>query len=504
MNSDLRYYVAIFLRRLPIFIVIAAGISAAAIALAVLLPTVYTSNARLLVETPQIRDTQIQLRAPEQLQIIEQRLLTRTNLLEIAREFDVFEGIDSMSPDTIVRQMRANTEIRKSAGRDSATLMTITFHGRTGRTVSSVISEYVTRIEDENIRQRINLADGNLDFFDQEVERLASELDLQSARIVEFQNANSEALPDSLDFRLTRQTSLEERVSQMRRDRTTLTEQRERLIQVYEATGQINVGQSARSTPEERQLAQAIEELAAARTVFSDTNQKVKLLVARVEQLQAVVNSLPTTPEGPDSASILDLQLAEIDARTESIDTQISQVSLQLAELEESIGRTPANSIALESMQREYNILKSQHNQAVQSRREAEISVNIERRGRGQKITVIENAATPTEPSSPNRPLIALGGSGLGLAAGAGLIFLMEFLNGSIRRPVQLTKSLGITPIATIPYMQTSGQVVRKRILILLAVVLFAAAIVGALLFVHFQYLPLDLLWSRFIDRLGV
>ncbi len=509
MNSDIKYYLAIFIRRLPIFMVISAAMMAGAVALAILLPTVYTSSARLLVETAQIPDqlaeTTVQVSGQEQLQVIEQRLITRNNLIDIARKFDVFEDLSDMSPDQIVRQMRANTSIKSSGGRDRATLMTIQFNARAPRIASSVVNEYVTRILDENVRIRIRQSGGTLDFFEQEVARLSAELDLRSARILEFQNANSDALPDSLEFRLTKQSSLQERLQQMSRDRSSLQDQRARLIQIFEATGQLATGPSQRRTPEEVQLAQAKEELNAARTIFSDNNQKVKLLQARVAQLQSVVNSQAAGQDIPtDSASILDIQLAEIDARTASLDEQSKRAEAELATLEDSISRTPANAIALESYQREYQNIQIQYNQAIDRQAKAATGVTIERQQMGQSIKVIEQATTPTEPTSPNRPLIAMGGSGLGVVAAAGVIVLLEVLNSSIRRPMQLTNSLGITPLATIPFIQTRGQVTRRRLILLLIFTIIAFGVPAILYLIHVSYLPLDLIWDRFLDRLGL
>ena len=45
-----------------------------------------------------------------------------------------------------------------------------------------------------------------------------------------------------------------------------------------------------------------------------------------------------------------------------------------------------------------------------------------------------------------------------GVGAGLGFILLLEMLNRSIRRPVDLTGQLGIQPFATIPYIRTPGE----------------------------------------------
>ena len=85
---DLKFYWSVFLRRLPYFLVVLALLSAIGITVAMILPPVYRSAASMLVEPQQIPDDLAQTTVPvnpfEQVQIIEQRLMTRANLLALA------------------------------------------------------------------------------------------------------------------------------------------------------------------------------------------------------------------------------------------------------------------------------------------------------------------------------------------------------------------------------------------------------------------------------------
>ena len=68
------------------------------------LPETWSTSARLLVESPQIPDNMvastIQTDAIEQLDIIQQKLLTRANLIDIANKFQVFPTWASFSSST--------------------------------------------------------------------------------------------------------------------------------------------------------------------------------------------------------------------------------------------------------------------------------------------------------------------------------------------------------------------------------------------------------------------
>ena len=106
MNSDVRFYVSIMLKRLPLILSFAIAGMAIGIWVALSLPPVYTSSSKLLVEQPQIPDdlasSTVQTGLGEQLGVIRQKLLTRANLLNTARRYNVFEDISEMTPDEIV------------------------------------------------------------------------------------------------------------------------------------------------------------------------------------------------------------------------------------------------------------------------------------------------------------------------------------------------------------------------------------------------------------------
>jgi len=92
MDLDLKFYWAVFLRRLPYFLVVAAFLAAIGITTAAILPPVYSSSASMLVEPQQIPDelaaTTVPVNPYEQAQIIEQRLMTRANLVALADRID--------------------------------------------------------------------------------------------------------------------------------------------------------------------------------------------------------------------------------------------------------------------------------------------------------------------------------------------------------------------------------------------------------------------------------
>jgi len=514
MSLDLKFYWKLLLRRLPAMMVLFILCTAVGLALALRLPTTYETQARLLVQGAQIdpglAQSTVNTAATEEIEILKQRLLTRASLIDIANDFDVFED-RTRAPDEVVEDMREATTIRSEGGvvdrrtGPQPALVTITFRARSGQIAADVVNEYVTRITNTSVQIRTDKAEGTLDFFEQEVDRLNTELDLRSARISQFQSENANALPDNQDYRLGRQSLLQERLASADRERDGLIEQRTRVVQVFEATGTIGgAGGQTQLTPDQRQL-QALEaELAGALTVYSDTNPKVTALKSQIAQLQARVGaSAGTEDENPNNA-LLNLTLAEIDSRIEGLNEEVGGIRTELAVLEDNISQTPLNAIALQGLERDYENIRIQYDRAVQQLSLARTGERIELTGQGQRISLIEAASVPNEPASPNRPLIAIGGAAMGLALAAGLFLLMEILNRSVRRPAEVIKGLGITPLATVPYIESRGRRIMRRSTRVLAMLIVLTGVPAALWAVDQYYLPLDLLAERIWNRLGI
>lgn len=525
--DDVKFYLSVFMRRLHWFLIVFILISATAVLVAVSLPPAYVSQMKLVVESPQIPEelavSTVRTPALEQLQIIEQRLLTRENLLDIARQVRVFEDITSMTPDEIVTGMRARTKIQTQSGRDRATLMTVSFEAPEAQKAARVLNEYLNLIQENDAEFRRGRAGETLDFFRQEVQRLGEEIDGQSAQILALKQANATSLPESLDFRMSQRNDLQDQLLSIDRDISRFENQRERLIQIYEATGQAieTGGVQPERSPEVALLIQLESELTALLATFSEENPKVKLVRARIERLKAEIADkqaaadLEGTPENgaeaeagtqlrPRAQAALDIQLSEIDSEIAILEGQKVAIEEEIKVLDETIERTPEVAIALSEMDRAQEILIRQYTAAEDRLAKAQTGELIESRSRGQRISVIEQPNTPDAPTKPNRTKIAGAGGAVGVAAGLGLVLLLEILNNSVRRPEDLVSRLGVTPFTTIPYIRTRSQQFRQRSLKALLLLAIVVGIPAAVYAVHIYYLPIDLVADKVMDKLGV
>lgn len=521
---DLKFYLSLFVRRLPYFLILLAIGSAVGLTLATVLPPVYVAKAILIVESQQIPDelaaTTVETEATEQLQIIQQRILTRNSLLEMANRLQIYapaEGQPAIQipADEMVEDLRRRISIVTTGGSSSrgpvqATIVNVSFKAPTAQMSAAVTNEVVTLILQENVDIRTNVAGQTLEFFVQEVTRLDQELSTLGGQILEFQQANLEALPDSLDFRRSQQAAAQERLLQLEREAAVLRDRRERLVTLYETTGQVvdTAPDDSPQTPEQRQLQGLRDELTNALAVLSPTNPRVRVLEAQIASLETTVAAQlaaggQVDPSGAQ-LSAYDIQLADIDGQLEFLATQRAQIETTMEALRTSIEATPGNAIILDTLQRDYANLRVQYDQAVANRARAETGDTIEALAKGQRISIIEQAIAPRAPESPNRPVIAAAGIGGGLALGFGFVVLLELMNRSIRRPVDLTAKLGIMPFGTLPLIRTRGEILRRRLILGAAFALVLIVLPAGLWFVQTRIMPLDQLLDLTLARLGL
>lgn len=513
MNFSFRFYLGLLLRRLPVMMALIIVCSGIGIVTALQLPATYDSTATLSVESAQISvdslDAATQTSANEQLSLIQQRLLTRSNLLDIANKYQVFENMTEINPDTVYLAMVANTEILRTGGFNEATTMTLRFTARNGQVAANVVNEYVTDILEANTDFRISRAEDTFQFFEGEVERLGADLDAQSARIVEFKAANKGTLPDDLDYRLGRQSLLQERLSRLESERAATENQRQEIIRIFETTGRIESPDDEDRSPEEEQLERLQSELAQLQSILSDTNPRITIMKRQIEQLEASVASqaaLATAGDGTGDAppSMLDVSLAQIDARLERTEEEINNTQAALEVLEQSISATSANAIVLAALERDYDNIQLEFNEAVQNRNDASIRIRIETSSQGQRVSVIESANVPELPSGPKRKLIAAMGIGVGVGLAAAFFVLLELLNFSIRRPAEIESRFGIRPLASIPYIETPGYRRRRQLLLFLALAAVIVGVPALLWYVNENVMPLEDIAARLLRRAGI
>ena len=196
---DPSYYLGILKKRILYILIPFVVVLAAGSAVAMLWPPTYLSEGKILVESQQIpadlvRST-ITAGSKERLQVIEQRVMTRDNLLAIMDKYQMYaDRRDSLSRTELLDLMRQNAEVKPLEldpvrGRTDALTtiaLTVGFTDRRPDIAMKVANDLITLFLNEDARNRTNRAMETTKFLAREVQRLEAELNSVEAKIADF------------------------------------------------------------------------------------------------------------------------------------------------------------------------------------------------------------------------------------------------------------------------------------------------------------------------------
>jgi uncharacterized protein involved in exopolysaccharide biosynthesis len=172
-------------------------------------PAKYVAQGTILVQSQEIpsdlvRPT-IAALANDRIQIIEQRVMTRDNLLTIAKKYGLKSGwLDRVSGTEIVDFIRKRTIIKPSEQRletrkKEAIAFTVGFEYERADIATKVANELVTMLLSEDVRSRTEFAAQTTRFLGQEVTRVEKQLASIDAQIVALRKSRPGSLGDSAD-----------------------------------------------------------------------------------------------------------------------------------------------------------------------------------------------------------------------------------------------------------------------------------------------------------------
>jgi uncharacterized protein involved in exopolysaccharide biosynthesis len=186
------FYWALFKRRWVYLFFPFVLIASAGVGLAYILPATYLSEGKILVQSQQIPSELVRptvtSAAQERIQVIQQRTMTRDNLIAIADRFQLYPDKRTlMSATELVELMKKNIKFapvetqldfkqRSRAALENPTIIfSVGFESADAATATRVANELLTRILNEDLRDRTNRATDTTKFLSREVQRLQAE-----------------------------------------------------------------------------------------------------------------------------------------------------------------------------------------------------------------------------------------------------------------------------------------------------------------------------------------
>ena len=360
-------YLEILKRRAGVMVAAAIVIYIVAAIVAMALPAIYRSTAVILVEEQAIPQEFIKSTitsfADERIQVISQRVLTRTTLLQLVEKYDLYPTERRRETnDEILERMRKDikfTPVSAERGGGSNARVTIAFNiayvSESPQKAQRVVNELVSLFLNENVRVRQQRTAETSAFLAEEAKRLATQLQEMEAKLAAFRSKNAAALPESshVTLQVAERNDSElmrvERDLRMLEDRRSFLQTQLSIIPPTLPTGMTLAGDRALPTDPPERLRALRVQLITLQSSYAEAHPDVRRVAREIVALEREIKEAGGGTAGvpaADGSAVKELaslraKLSEARERYSDTHPDVQRLQKNIAALEQSAAAAP-------------------------------------------------------------------------------------------------------------------------------------------------------------------
>ena len=471
VSRSLSEYWAIVLRRrwyilIPLFVCWAIACAGSW-----LIPSVYQSDALILVEQQKVPEQyvvpNVTVNLQDRLQSMTQQILSRTRLQSTINRFHLYESPNriaiSQSEDAVERMRKDITiELVEAPGHPGQlTSFKIRYSAGKPDLAQKVNSELTSLFIDENLKSQQQLSESTTAFLQNQLADARLKLEDQETKVRAFKANHFGNLPSQVETNVQILSGLQAQLQNTQRALDGANQQKlylESLQKEYQ-TVQESLGNanSAGASPNSlnKDLLDLRRQLREAQLRYTEDHPdvvKLKEKVSKMEKLKQEIDAQAAT-EKPDKgsadvdpASAMEVQrgstssMMQVQSQLKANRLEIQNYQQRERKIESDISMyqarlnlTPATEQELADITRGYEESKSNYNSLLQKQNQSQLATSLEQRQQGQQFRILDPPSLPARPSAPNHLIISIGGLLVGLAIGAGLTAFLEMTNVRVR-----------------------------------------------------------------------
>lgn len=455
-----------------------------------LVPDVYRAETMILVVAQRVPTDivrgQITTNVQDRLRTISQQILSRTRLEPIILDLNLYPERRQREPmEDTVAYMRGQVDVQTVRG----DTFSVGYKSQSAVLAQQVAERLASLYIDENLRDRALVAEGTSQFLESELNDARQKLIEHEKRLEAYRLRHAGELPTQAGSNFQAVQTLQMQAQGLS---DSLERDRDRRLVVERTLADLAVPASDTSdaptaAPDPTaappapgsaaaDLITARENLRVLRTRLTPEHPDVmrgERIVAELERKaqaereamaaaarNAASGAAPAAGLSPAERRIRDLrqELTTITATIRTKEAQLAKVQDELAGYRSRLDAVPVRESELTELTRDYGTLQSSYQSLLAKRQEAQIASNVERRQIGEQFRVLDPARRPERPYSPNRPLVQVLGTLVGLGLGVGLVVLMEIRDRTLHKESDVLEALNLPVLATVPRMRNADE----------------------------------------------
>lgn len=506
---------------------------------ATIVPDTYISESTILIEPREISTefvTDLNNSSTEQrLSIIQNTILSRTNLLKILDEFeDGLKEYRGLNDQVKVRELtdKINIEFPTERVRGSylpITTIKISYRNRHQGLAHDITARLTELFLDADREARQENVNGTAEFFQRELDKVAEDLEQSEKTLEELKKRYRYELPSERETKLRLLDRLQidkqsniETLYQLRSLKLDLEQRMSGVPEEIPREQSASAARAALMDPAVQACRQKSQKLSEARANKSEIHPEVRRLKAELEQLKKGLpeGALIACSETPGKESAEDSKPAMVpNPAYLTLKSQLKQANtdIQIGEekkkrIEEDMARIDKqveNTATVEQkfleplrinedLKKQYYIIKGRLD-------EAKLSESAESNEKGTQLKNIDPASYPMEPAPPSRPVIFIIGMLLSLTLGIGVAFAVDIASPVVFTQSELERVLQAKILVEIPRISTPSDIRKSRILAIvygLYFLVLTSAYGGVLYFLYTKKDKLAQILDPVIQRL--
>lgn len=338
-------------------------------AIAYLLPATYKSEGLILIESQEIpRDlvkSTVTSYADQRIEIIKQRIMTTSNVMEIVKKFNLYAEMRKKSPPSeVVELFRENIKIimveanvtdpRSGRARKASIAFKVGFLDKSPRVAQKVANELVTRFLNENVRTRTDRASETTAFLSDEANKFQRKVQRLEQEIAEFKDKYSNSLPELLQYNL----------STVERLQVELTANQNQIIAMKDQVLALTIEQSnfsyylpsnpaSKGSDADSQLREAQAEYSRLKSKYSANHPDVVQLKRQIKSLEAELG-IVSDESGvlADELRSAESQLTELKQRYADTHPDVKSLVKRITDLKQQLANAPKRKSGASSSRR--------------------------------------------------------------------------------------------------------------------------------------------------------
>jgi succinoglycan biosynthesis transport protein ExoP len=567
-TKTLADYLELVRRRKYYVIVTWLLITLAAVIVAINLPKIYRSTARMLIEAPiptKYIDASITQYGEEQIQSIYQRVLSTDNVLSIIESNDLYSEIkDGFTNYELAELFRKSTDIElttssiapQTHSQMAEIAFDISFSDGDPVTAQVIASQLAFLFIEQNDKARTQRAIKATDFLTEETDKLNRELQEIDGKIAKYKEQHPFSLPEQVK---SNQAAIDRAETELRDTESQIRTTKERIaflgaelaiaqeelpsdsdedaapkskgdaLRILQAKYLRFSGIYSPSHPSlmrlkreikaldpnfegqiadqdiQRQLAQARSELKLLKETYAGNHPDIAKRKNQIDRLESQLKSASEHSQKNQQTRAMhntnplflgvEAQYKSSQSELESLMQKRDYLKTKIENLHVILIQAPQVELVYTDMIRARDNLIKKYTQLKDKRLDAKLAQTLEVQQQGQTLTLIEQPIIPRNPEKAIRRKVAIGGLFIGLLAGLGVAFLVEFLEPGIRGYRAIREVTGLMPLVVVPYIVTpaelEAQIVKQSYMRKIMVRTTFAFVMSAIVVISLTFLGL-------------